>query len=267
MKRDPYEELPAVPTFQLQSTLVADGETMPVAQRSGIFGDRGGGLLLPWYPGDAPATQLGNAVAQAYARRMPRVEAAYLRAAAIYERAAAVHEDAAKLFDGMGLRSMARSERAHARLDREGALVEREHAQQRHERIALGLTPDAVSTTDFYRHAAVEGPEFGHLTFWTIRPEYAEWLARWEAPGDTLPKSRPYLATVVVGDDVESQSIEAIQRLYGQPLRPEDVIAWAKGNARDDSNWVQLTDHGETWKGAFLYLGYAGLPAGTAPEG
>ena len=41
MKRDPYEELPAVPTFQLQSTLVADGETMPVAQRSGIFGAGG----------------------------------------------------------------------------------------------------------------------------------------------------------------------------------------------------------------------------------
>ena len=41
MKRDPYEELPAVPTFQLQSSLVADGETMPVAQRSGIFGAGG----------------------------------------------------------------------------------------------------------------------------------------------------------------------------------------------------------------------------------
>ena len=41
MKRDPYEELPNVPTFQLQSTLVADGETMPVAQRSGIFGAGG----------------------------------------------------------------------------------------------------------------------------------------------------------------------------------------------------------------------------------
>jgi Raf kinase inhibitor-like YbhB/YbcL family protein len=41
MKRDPYEELPAVPSFQLQSHLVADGETMPVAQRSGIFGAGG----------------------------------------------------------------------------------------------------------------------------------------------------------------------------------------------------------------------------------
>ena len=41
MKRDPYEELPAVASFQLQSGLVADGETMPVAQRSGIFGAGG----------------------------------------------------------------------------------------------------------------------------------------------------------------------------------------------------------------------------------
>jgi Raf kinase inhibitor-like YbhB/YbcL family protein len=41
MKRDPYEELPAVSSFQLQSSVVADGETMPVAQRSGIFGAGG----------------------------------------------------------------------------------------------------------------------------------------------------------------------------------------------------------------------------------
>jgi Raf kinase inhibitor-like YbhB/YbcL family protein len=41
MKRDPYDGLPAVPTFRLQSTLVGDGETMPVAQRSGIFGAGG----------------------------------------------------------------------------------------------------------------------------------------------------------------------------------------------------------------------------------
>jgi Raf kinase inhibitor-like YbhB/YbcL family protein len=41
MKRDPYDGLPAVPTFQLQSTLVGDDETMPVAQRSGIFGAGG----------------------------------------------------------------------------------------------------------------------------------------------------------------------------------------------------------------------------------
>ena len=36
--RDPYAGLLAVPGFRLVSTAVADGETMPVAQRSGIFG-------------------------------------------------------------------------------------------------------------------------------------------------------------------------------------------------------------------------------------
>jgi Raf kinase inhibitor-like YbhB/YbcL family protein len=41
MKRDPYADLPAVPSFRLDSSLVADGETMPVAQRDRIFG--GGG--------------------------------------------------------------------------------------------------------------------------------------------------------------------------------------------------------------------------------
>jgi Raf kinase inhibitor-like YbhB/YbcL family protein len=40
-KRDPYAGLPAVPDFQLRSGIVADGETMPVAQRSGIFGAGG----------------------------------------------------------------------------------------------------------------------------------------------------------------------------------------------------------------------------------
>ena len=41
MKRDPYADLPAAPSFRLDSSLVADGETMPVAQRDRIFG--GGG--------------------------------------------------------------------------------------------------------------------------------------------------------------------------------------------------------------------------------
>jgi len=41
MKRDPHEDLPAVPSFQLESSLIADGEVMPVAQRSGIFGAGG----------------------------------------------------------------------------------------------------------------------------------------------------------------------------------------------------------------------------------
>jgi Raf kinase inhibitor-like YbhB/YbcL family protein len=41
MKRDPYDDLPSVASFQLQSGLVANGETMPVAQRSGIFGAGG----------------------------------------------------------------------------------------------------------------------------------------------------------------------------------------------------------------------------------
>jgi Raf kinase inhibitor-like YbhB/YbcL family protein len=41
MKRNPYEELPPVSGFQLESTLIADGETLPAAQRSGIFGAGG----------------------------------------------------------------------------------------------------------------------------------------------------------------------------------------------------------------------------------
>jgi Raf kinase inhibitor-like YbhB/YbcL family protein len=40
-KRDPYDDLPVVPTFRVESGVVADGETMPVAQRSGIFGAGG----------------------------------------------------------------------------------------------------------------------------------------------------------------------------------------------------------------------------------
>ncbi len=143
-------------------------------------------------------------------------------------------------------------------------MVERLHAQQRHEWIA-SRAQDAASKTDVYRHAAVEAPEFGHLTFWTIRPEYAEWLARWETSGDTLPESRPYLARVTVGEDIESWSIKEIQRLYGKSLRPEDVIAWAKRNARDASRWVQFTDHGDAWNGAMLYLGDEPLAAQPAP--
>src|SRR4249920_1859143 len=41
VKRDPYADLPPIPSFSLQSSLVADGETMPIAQRDGIFGSDG----------------------------------------------------------------------------------------------------------------------------------------------------------------------------------------------------------------------------------
>ena len=41
VKRDPYADLSPVPSFSLESSLVADGEAMPVAQRDGIFGAGG----------------------------------------------------------------------------------------------------------------------------------------------------------------------------------------------------------------------------------
>jgi phosphatidylethanolamine-binding protein (PEBP) family uncharacterized protein len=40
-KRDPYADLPPVASFSLESSLVGDGETMPIAQRDGIFGAGG----------------------------------------------------------------------------------------------------------------------------------------------------------------------------------------------------------------------------------
>jgi phosphatidylethanolamine-binding protein (PEBP) family uncharacterized protein len=41
LKRDPYAELPPIPSFSLESSVVAEGETMPIAQRDGIFGSGG----------------------------------------------------------------------------------------------------------------------------------------------------------------------------------------------------------------------------------
>ena len=41
MQRDPYADIPAAPEFQLTSSTVADGATMPVPQRSGVFGAGG----------------------------------------------------------------------------------------------------------------------------------------------------------------------------------------------------------------------------------
>ena len=41
VKRDPYAELSTIPTFSLESSVVAEGETMPIAQRDGIFGSGG----------------------------------------------------------------------------------------------------------------------------------------------------------------------------------------------------------------------------------
>jgi Raf kinase inhibitor-like YbhB/YbcL family protein len=41
MKLDPYADLAPVPSFTLESSLVADGETVPIAQRDAIFGAGG----------------------------------------------------------------------------------------------------------------------------------------------------------------------------------------------------------------------------------
>jgi phosphatidylethanolamine-binding protein (PEBP) family uncharacterized protein len=41
VKRDPYADLPRVPDFPLESSVVADGETMAMAQRGGTFGGDG----------------------------------------------------------------------------------------------------------------------------------------------------------------------------------------------------------------------------------
>lgn len=41
VKRDPYAYLPRVPDFPVESSVVADGETMAMAQRGGTFGGDG----------------------------------------------------------------------------------------------------------------------------------------------------------------------------------------------------------------------------------
>lgn len=70
MTRNPYEDIPAVPTFELTSQTIATGETLAVAQRSGILGAGGqdtspdlawsgfpattAGFMVTMYDPDAP---------------------------------------------------------------------------------------------------------------------------------------------------------------------------------------------------------------------
>jgi Raf kinase inhibitor-like YbhB/YbcL family protein len=42
MSNDPFERLPEVPSFTVSSTSVKDGQALPVAQMSGVFGVSGG---------------------------------------------------------------------------------------------------------------------------------------------------------------------------------------------------------------------------------
>ena len=59
MRRDPYAELPAVPAFRVSSDAVADEVTMPVAQRSGIFG-AGGQDVSPDLTSSGASLRLAN---------------------------------------------------------------------------------------------------------------------------------------------------------------------------------------------------------------
>jgi hypothetical protein len=56
---DPFWRLPIVPTFDVTSTDVADGQELPVAQMSGIFGVPGGQDVSPGlaWSGAPPETQ------------------------------------------------------------------------------------------------------------------------------------------------------------------------------------------------------------------
>ena len=44
---DPFARLPVVPSFTVASTDVTDGQELPLAQMSGIFGGSGGGDVSP----------------------------------------------------------------------------------------------------------------------------------------------------------------------------------------------------------------------------
>ena len=47
MSNDPFARLPQVPSFTLTSTTVRDGEVLPAAQMSGMFGVPGGADISP----------------------------------------------------------------------------------------------------------------------------------------------------------------------------------------------------------------------------
>ena len=71
MRPDPYSDLPAVPAFQLSSDVVADGVTMPVAQRGGIF-DAGGEDVSPDLRWSGSPSRRGASSSRCMTRMRPR---------------------------------------------------------------------------------------------------------------------------------------------------------------------------------------------------
>src|ERR1700712_620273 len=60
---DPFNRLPEVPSFTVSSTTVADGQVLPIAQMSGLFGVPGGGDISPQLAWEgAPEATKGYAV-------------------------------------------------------------------------------------------------------------------------------------------------------------------------------------------------------------
>jgi hypothetical protein len=115
--------------------------------------------------------------------------------------------------------------------------------------------------TPLYRLDAVESPNLGRLTLWTIDRDNAEWLARFEAHPDQPPANSQlykvddplgYEASVDVGAEarkVREGTLAVSAFLDGTAQRAEHDHPGCK--------WVQLLELERSWKGkgATLYIG------------
>ena len=105
-----------------------------------------------------------------------------------------------------------------------------------------------------------EDPPFGPGSFWTTQRDSVIWLAAWEAQSEAgtseLPAPRVYQAVVTMGDELSEIDVsELLPLMADRALDAHTLREHTEMRVSDGCEWMHFTDHGESWKGAMLYLG------------
>jgi hypothetical protein len=121
--------------------------------------------------------------------------------------------------------------------------------------------------TPLYRFSG-EPPPFRRGSLWTTDRDQAQKLAKFEV----LPNSLPADAKLYGCDDSidyvvawDVADTRGLQRVAEREWTPAEMFEQATQHVPTNCRWVLLTESGNVWRGAHIYVGPEPLGAARAP--